>query len=166
LSNAIQYRMNAGIPGTDSRPQISTVVAEQLDPTNYPTGYGVPVAVDGTTHLIRKIMTGDVAANIYGMYVRPYPTQTTGTDPLGTSTAPPTGHANIMKRGFMMVLLGGATAAVKNGTVYVRVAAAATGKPIGGIEAAADSTNTIVMANAYFTGPADANGNVELAFNI
>jgi hypothetical protein len=166
MSNAIQFRMGVGFPGVVSRPTEATVEGDQLDPTNFPTSYGVPVAVDATSKQIRKIMTGDAAAAIFGMYVRPYPIQTSANDPLGTSTAPTSGIANVMKRGYMVVLLGGATAAAKNGTVYVRVAAPATGKPIGGIEAAADSTNTIIMPNAYFTGPADANGNVEIAYNL
>ena len=56
--------------------------------------------------------------------------------------------------------------AAKNGTVYVRVAAAAAGKPLGGVEAVADSTNTIVVAGAYFNGPADAQGVAEIAYNL
>jgi hypothetical protein len=65
------------------------------------------------------------------------------------------------------VALGGTAAAAKGGTVYVRVAAAAAGKPLGGFEAAADGTNTIALpANTYFTGPADAYGITEIAFNI
>ncbi|MNJ80038.1 hypothetical protein D3C77_782700 [compost metagenome] len=50
--------------------------------------------------------------------------------------------------------------------MYVRVAAAAAGKPIGGIEAAADSTNTVEITTAAFMGPADASGNVEIQYNI
>jgi hypothetical protein len=164
-SNAFLFRMPAGIPGMVNRTQSATVEAQLLDTTNYPTVYGVPVAIDATSKAVRKITTGDAAAAIYGMYVRPYPTNS-NQDALGTSTPATSGIANVLKRGYMSVSLGGATAAAKNGTVYVRVAAAAAGKPIGGIEAAADSTNTIVMANAYFTGPADASGNVEIAFNL
>jgi hypothetical protein len=48
----------------------------------------------------------------------------------------------------------------------VRVATAGAGKPIGGIEAAADSTNTIAITGATFMNAGDANGNVEIAFNI
>ncbi|MNT89175.1 hypothetical protein D3C72_2298560 [compost metagenome] len=65
-----------------------------------------------------------------------------------------------------MASLGGTTDAAKGGTVYVRIAGAAAGKPLGGIEAAADSTNTVALTNAYFTGPKDAYGVVEVAFNI
>lgn len=45
-----------------------------------------------------------------------------------------------------------------DGAVYVRIAGAATGKPLGGFEAAADSTNTIQITNATWGSSADANG--------
>lgn len=165
MPNAFLYRMPAGIPGNINRSQSATVEAGLLDATNYPTVYGVPVAVDATTKNFRKIIGGDTAAAIQGLYVRPYPTNN-NQDGLGTSTPPTSGICNVLKRGYMNVSLGGVAAAAKGGTVYVRVAAPAAGKPLGGIEAAADSTNTIVMANAQFTGPADASGNAEVAFNL
>jgi hypothetical protein len=165
MSNAFTFRMPAGIPGTVTRASQATVEAQLLDTTNFPAAYGVPVAIDATSHGVRKIGAGDTAAAVYGFYVRPYPTHS-GTDPLGTSTPSVSGICNVLKRGYINVLLGGTTAAAKNGTVYVRVAAPASGKPLGGVEAAADSTNTIALTNAYFTGPADATGNAEVAFNI
>jgi hypothetical protein len=66
----------------------------------------------------------------------------------------------------MTVLLGGATAAKKNGAVYVRIQNAAAGQPVGGFEAAADGGNTVLVTGAYFTSAQDANNNVEVAFNI
>jgi hypothetical protein len=158
--------MPAGIPGAVNRAFQSTIEQQLIDGTNPPTGYGLPVAIDATSKKARGVTTGDAATAIYGLNVRPYPTQGNGTDGLGTATPPTSGIMDVLKRGYISVHLGGATAAAKNGTVYVRVAAAAGGKPIGGIEAASDTTNTIVMANSYFMGPADADGNVEIAFNI
>jgi hypothetical protein len=70
-----------------------------------------------------------------------------------------------MRRGYMTVKLNAGTAAL-GGVVYVRVGAATTGKPMGGIEAVADSTNTVVVAGASFMSTADASGNVEIAYNI
>lgn len=166
MSNAFQFRMNAGIPGDISRAEQATVEAQALDPVKYPTAYGVPGAIDATSTKFRSIGAGDTTANVYGFYVRPYPTGGTATDGLGTSTPPTAGICNVLKRGYITVKLNGATAAAKNGTVYVRTAVG-TGSIIGGIEAAADSTNTFAIAsNTYFMGPADANGNVEIAFNI
>jgi hypothetical protein len=71
-----------------------------------------------------------------------------------------------MTSGYMSVQLNGAAAAVKNAPVYIRVATPGTGKPIGGIEAAADSTNTITVPNCVFRGPADANGITEIKFGF
>ena len=109
---------------------------------------------------------GDTATVAYGLLVRPYPT--TGgaaSDPLGTATPPASGIGDVMRRGYMTVKNNAGTPAL-NGQVYVRVAAAAAGKPIGGIEAAADSTNTIAITGAIFTNAGDAKGNVEIAYNI
>jgi hypothetical protein len=164
MSNVFTFRMPVGVPGTINRAQTATVEAAILDTTNYPTAYGVPVAIDATSKNARKIIGGDAAAAIFGMYVRPYPTNNS-TDGLGTSTPPVSGIASILKRGYMIAKLNVGTAA-KNGTVYVRVTANGGNTIIGGIEATSDSTNTITMANAYFTGSADANGNVEIAFNL
>ena len=159
--------MPAGIPGAINRSNTATVEAQVLDTVNFPTVYGVPGAIDATSNKFRKIQGSDVAASIYGMYVRPFPTGGTATDPIGVSTPPVSGICNVLKRGYMTVLLNGTAPATKNGVIYVRVANASAGKPLGGIEAASDTTNTIVMpGNSYFTGPADASGNVEIAFNI
>ena len=143
-SNAFTFRIVFFIDWAINVFYTATVEAQVLDTVNFPTVYGVPGAIDATSNKFRKIGAGDATANIYGMYV-----------------------CNVLKRGYMTVLLGGTTPSAKNGVVYVRVANAAAGKPLGGIEAASDTTNTIVMpGNTYFTGPADANGNVEIAFNI
>lgn len=163
-----QFRMPAGIPGAVNRAESANVEAQQLDATYYPTSFGVPVAIDATSHNMRAIKAGDTTANVYGFYVRPFPA-TTGslTDGLGTSTPPTSGIGSVLKRGYMTAKLNGATAAAKNGTIYIRTAVG-TGSIIGGIEAATDGTNTFALTslNSYFMGPADANGNVEIAFNI
>ncbi|HIE2724009.1 TPA: structural cement protein Gp24, partial [Klebsiella pneumoniae] len=38
--------------------------------------------------------------------------------------------------------------------------------PLGAFLAAADGSNTVQITNAYFNGPGDTSGNIELAFNI
>jgi hypothetical protein len=50
--------------------------------------------------------------------------------------------------------------------VYVRIAAPAGAKVIGGIEAAADAGNTIILTGAQFMGGPDADGNAEIRYNI
>lgn len=161
------YRMPAGIPGGVNRHFHSTIEAQITSTANPPTLYGVPVVIDATTKQVRPLLTtGDTGASIYGFLVRPFPATGNGIDGLGTGTPATSGMCNVLVRGYMSVSLGGATAAAKGGIVYARVAAPAGGKPLGGIEAAADSTNTVIVPNAHFMGPADASGNVEIAFNI
>ncbi|WP_448952139.1 structural cement protein Gp24 [Labrys neptuniae] len=161
---AFQYRMPAGIPGAVTRAEQATVEPQLYDSTAPFTGYGLPGKI-GTNGKFQPITTGDAAGALYGILVRPYPTNSSQ-DGLGVSVPPTSGACNVLRRGYMMAQVNGAAAATKNGQAYIRVAAAAAGKPIGGIEAAADSTNTIAPVGLVFTGPADANGNTELAYNI
>ncbi|UKV75152.1 hypothetical protein FOC29_27995 [Burkholderia vietnamiensis] len=163
---AYQFRMPAGFAGDLQRAEVATIETQLIDPAAPPTAFGVPVKmVNGKIQPINN--AADTAALVYGVNLRAYPIQGNGTDPLGTSTPPTSGVTDILKRGYENVALGGTAPATKNGTVYVRVAAAAAGKPLGGFEAAADGANTVAMpANWYFTGPADAYGIVEIAVNI
>lgn len=170
--NAFTYSMPAGIPGAVNRvggrgPDIE---AQIMDPTDYLGAYGLAGQIDSATGDFRKMEAGD--ATIYGFLVRPYPLQATtatgysGSVPLGTAGVPPqSGVIDVLKSGYMTVLLRNATAAVKNGVVYIRVANPTADLPLGGAEAADDGADTIAV-NAYFMGGADANGNVEIAFNI
>jgi len=156
--------MPSGLPGQINRVQHALVDTAILDGTNYPTSYGVPVAIDATSKGLRKIMAGDTVANVIGFYPRPYPTNNS-TDGLGTSTPATAGPASVLRRGYIFVKLNAGTAA-KNGKVYCRTVANGGNTIIGGIEAAADSTNTFEITNAKFTGAADANGAVEIEFNL
>lgn len=161
------YRMPAGIPGCVNRHFHSTIEAQITSTANPPTVYGVPVTIDATTKQARGLLTtADTGPLIYGFLVRPFPATGNGIDGLGTGTPPTSGVCNVMVRGYMSVSLGASTAAAKGGVVYARVATPAAGKPLGGIEAASDSTNTVIVPNARFMGPADASGNVEISFNI
>lgn len=162
---AFTYRMPAGIPGDISRKQNAVVEANQIDSGTPPTLYGVPIKL--VSGKVRPIASGDAATDIYGLLVRPFPTNA-GTDGLGTSTPPTSGLCDVLKSGYMSVKLNGNRSALKNGVVYVRVGAAQdpTSKPIGGIEAEADGARTVIMANAYFSGPEDSSGNVEIAYNV
>lgn len=161
---AFATRMPYGIPGDSTRPSQSTIESQVFNSALAFPGYGLPGKI--VSNKFVPIASGDAASAIYGFLVRPFPiTGANGSDPLGTSVPPTTGVADVMRRGYISVKNNAGTPAI-NGAVYVRVANAAAGKPIGGIEAVADSTNTVVISNCIFTGPADANGNVEIAFNI
>ncbi|MDM8357483.1 structural cement protein Gp24 [Pandoraea communis] len=163
---AYQFRMPAGFAGDLQRAEVATIETQLIDASAPPAAFGLPVKlVSGKVQPIN--LAADTAAVVYGVNIRAYPIQGNGTDPLGTSTPPTSGVVDVLKRGYINVALGGTASATKNGTVYVRVAGAASGKPLGGFEAAADSTNTVAMpASWYFTGPADANGITEIAVNI
>jgi len=161
---AFTYRMPAGIPGDINRVQAATVEAQIITPstlTLHPTVYGVPVVL-GTAG-VRTVTSTD--ATIYGLLARPFPTGGSQ-DPLGTSTPPLTGPCDVLVRGYMTVLLsGGSAAATKGGAVFVWAAATSGSHVQGGFEAAASSGNTITTLGR-FMGPADASGNIEVAFNI
>jgi|SRR6185312_11651866 len=156
------YRMPSGIPGDISRRENMTIESVPLDPNTPFSAYGLFGKI--ASGKLQPITTGDTAASVYGLLVRAYPTAS-AQDPLGTATPPTSGIASVERRGYMTVKLNSGTAAL-DGQVYVRVAAPSGPKVIGGIEAAADSTNTIAITNCTFMGAADASGNVEIAYNI
>ena len=161
---AFLYRMPSGIAGDVTRASVSTIETQLLDSTLPFPGYGLFGKIASGKFV--PIASGDAAGTVYGALVRPFPTQgVNASDALGVSVPKTSGAADVMRRGYMSVKLNAGTAAL-GGVVYVRVGAAATGKPIGGIEAASDSTNTIAVAGASFMSAADASGNVEIAYNI
>lgn len=140
MGNAFLYRMPSGIAGAISRSQSSDVDTGIFD-ASYPfSAYGVPCKeVSGK---LRPIASGDTAANVIGFLVRPFPTTgANASDPLGTAVPPTTGIGNRLIRGYMTVKNNYGSPA-RNGQVYVRVANASSGKPIGGIEAASETTFT------------------------
>lgn len=161
--NAFVSRMPAGIPGTLSRGAAQSTVDTVNLTANSFTAYGLGGLIDSATGNFRLPGAGDTA--ITGVLVRPFPTNSSQ-DGLGVSTPPAKGLADRLLRGFVSIKLYGATAAKKDGQVYCRIQNAGAGQVIGGFEAAADGANTIAVAGAFFTGPADANGNSEIRFNI
>jgi len=161
---AFLYRMPSGIPGDVTRQSLSTIETQVLNSSLPFPGFGLPGKVVSGAFV--PITTGDVSASVYGLLVRPFPTQgANASDPLGTSVPLTTGTANILRRGYINVKVNAGTASLGS-TVYIRVATPSGAKVIGGIEAASDTTNTITVTGASFMGPADANGNAEIAFNI
>lgn len=172
--NVIKYAMPSGIPGAISRVgggvvlDVEPVALSKDNPLPYYGLFGQINAADG---VFRAMAAGD--ANVYGALSRPYPAnQTTttgyfGSTPQGTPAVPPQngGEGAVMRAGYMTVKLYNATAAAKNGIVYVRVNNPTADLPLGGCEAADDGADTIAI-NAVFQGPADENGNTEISFNI
>lgn len=172
---AFLKRMPAGIPGALTRQGKAKVEPFQVWPqgtTGAFSAYGLAGQLDAVTGQFRVVKSTD--ATVRGFLVRPFPTggNTGAGAALGGSVTPPDGVGDAMVSGYINAKLYGATAAVRGGVVYVRVAdVAATGFPIGSVQAAAqaapNAADTIALpATSYFEGPADANGNVEIAFNV
>lgn len=167
---AFTYRMPAGIPGAVNRPDQATVEPVALDPVNDFPKYG-RFGKTGNTGLFRPLQSGDAAALITGMLVRPFPTNA-GTDGLGTALPPQNGGiGDRMKRGYMTTELNWG-AAIKDGQVYVCNTAAGS-QVVGDIGADSLSGNAVAVVGAFFTGPSDASGagadvvgQVEIAFNL
>lgn len=157
---AYLYRMPSGIPGDVSRKENSVVEAQILNASLPFSAYGLVGKMAAGKFV--PFAGGEAATDAYGVLVRPFPTNS-GTDGLGTATPPTSGPGDVLRRGYITVKLNGGATVAAGGTVYVRVAAAASGKPLGGFEGAADSTNTVAI-NAIFLSAADADGNVEISF--
>lgn len=169
MPQIITTYMPLGSPGDLTRDVRECTIEAYWQNVALPVGgYGLPVKLGAVAMSVSPIVTGDAATSIIGLLVRENPAQGGATinQAMGAGTPPLSGALGILKKGYMCVKLGGAAAAVKEGIVYVRVAAASGGKPIGGIEAAADSTNTIILTGAQFMGPADADGNAEIRYNV
>lgn len=157
-SQSFTFRMPAGIPGDINRSWASIVETQIQGSVSAPTTYGVGVLIDATTGNVRLPQAGDTT--LYGVLARPFPTNS-GTSGIGTSTPPTSGPVDVLKQGYMSVVLQNTTAAKKADAVYVCIQSPPAGGQIGGFEAASNGNNVLV-GNAYFMGPADTNGNTEI----
>ncbi|MCU4483552.1 structural cement protein Gp24 [Acinetobacter ursingii] len=160
MSNAFLYRMPSGIPGDVSRKSQSTIESHHVG--GQFAAFGLFGKLSATTGDFVPLESTDTA--VYGLLVRAYPTQSAQNE-LGKAVPVASGVQDALVRGYMTVRCNAGTAK-KAGKVFVRVAAGTTAKPIGGIEAVADGANSIEVTKAMFMHDADAQGNVEIAFNI
>lgn len=166
-------RMPSGIPGAVNRAFACIIEPISLTPfgvTGRPTGYGVPIVIDNTTGNVgngRVLAVGDALGDVYGLLVRPFPTTgANANDPLGTGTiAPQQNSGDVLRFGYMTVLLSGSSAAVKGKPVYVWKASASGTHIVGGFEST-DPTTSGLLLPGVFMGPADAAGNVEISVNF
>lgn len=171
---AFQFRMGAGFAGDINRTHPASVEPTLIDASAPPTAYGQPVLVDATTQGVRPFAAADQSDTVaagYGITVRPYPSQQSsasnfGAAALGAATPPVSGIMDVLRAGYIMANLPAGGAPVKGGAVYVWAAASTGSHVLGGIEAAYSAGNTTQLLNATFNGSPDANGNVEIAFNI
>lgn len=167
---AYLLRMDTGYAGALTRePGPGDIVNEVLDSATdwSAVPFSSPVKYN-TSGKIVPLASGDTADVIEGLLVRTYPGR--AVDFTGTASYPQIngGAVPVARRGFMNVVLQGATPAKKGGSVYIRVAGATGTEIVGGFEAAADATagNTIELPNAQFEGPAGADGVTEISFTI
>ena len=171
---AFTFRMGAGFPGDVNRTHPATIEPCLIDASAPITAYGQPVLVDPTTQGVRPFVAGDQSNTVpagYGLTVRPYPFQQSsatnfGSAALGSATPPTSGVCDVLRAGYIMANLAAGGSPVKGGAVYIWAAASIGLHVQGGIEAAYSAGNTTQLLNATFNGSPDANGNVEIAFNI
>lgn len=175
---AYTFRMPAGVPGECTRLAVlgTTITPEMVNTTAAAAGgaawsYGNLAVVDANGARPAAVADAAFSATTWGVLVRPFPTGDIGVAfpagivDFGTGVPPQTGIVNVMRRGFFSAKLNGATAAAKGGAVYAFTGATAAPHQQGGFEAAS-GTSLIQVPGAYFQGPADAQGNVEIAWNL
>lgn len=163
MGNSILYRMGNGVAGDLTRQSQATVEPHVLGATPF-AGFGLFSKIVANKAV--PVGAGDAAGVVYGLLVRPFPTQgANASDPLGTSVPATSGVVDLMRRGYAAVKVNAGVPAHGTG-VFIRVANAVGGQPIGGIEAAADGANTIQVTGAIFMGAKDAENIAEIAYNI
>lgn len=161
---AFLTRMPFGIAGDVTRQSQSKIEAGVLNAALPFPGYGL--FGKNVAGKFVPIAAADVAASVYGILVRPFPTQgANASDPLGASVPKASGVADVLRSGYINVKNNAGVPAL-GGAVYIRVADGTVNQPIGGIEAAADGADTILVAGATFMSGQDASGNCEIAYNI
>jgi hypothetical protein len=167
--------MPAGIPGAVNRGWASTIEPAAVTPqgtAGAPTAYGIPLVIDqtaGNVGNMRAVAAGDTSVLVYGLLCRPFPTQESVWSPdpaIGASHPPPVGAIDVLRSGYITVLLSGSTASVKGGQVYVWSAAPSGTHITGGYESTDPAGSGFALGNTQFMGPADASGNVEISFRV
>lgn len=162
--NAFVLRMPAGIPGDVHRLEGAKIEPNIMDPDTPVTKYGVPVKM--VSEKIQPMEVDDVTTDIYGLLVRSFPTQNAvAAEALGMATPSTVNLCDVLRSGYMTVFCNNGDSCVKDGQVYFRNKAGSPARYIGEIDAE-DGDETIALVGATFMGTADADGNVEICFNI
>ncbi|MGL5969414.1 MAG: structural cement protein Gp24 [Kluyvera sp.] len=159
-------RMPLGIAGGVTRPRDLTIEPVSLDHTKQFASYGL--AGKYVNDKFVPLESGDTISKVKGILVRPFPiTSALDLAYIGV-TANQVGDN--LKRGYICVMAtaGNATTAKKGDPVYVRVAGGTTQSPVGSFVLSPDSTasNTPQLPNAEVMGPGEADGRIEIAYNI
>lgn len=164
--NAYLTRMPIGIAGGITRPRDLTIEPVTLDYTKQFAAYGL--AGKYVNDQFVPLEDGDTVDKVKGILVRPYPiTSLADLAYLGVNVNQ---VGDNLKRGYICVVAtaGNATTAKKGDPVYVRVTAGTTASQVGSFVLTPDATatNTPQLANAEVMGPGEADGRIEIAYNI
>jgi hypothetical protein len=151
--------LNHGFPGTvaEMGDQLVKAIPNNGDAT---MSFGAAVfALTGGVATVGSTGLTPTAAIFKGVAIAQVKSANTYTaQGLGSYTAKQA--VPVIERGAVSVQVNNTAtnAPAVDGAVYIRVASGTTGKPLGGFEAAADSTNTIQLTNCCFGSTADSNG--------
>lgn len=137
IAKSYLYRMGAGIPGDISRKQSTLVEPQALNASLAFAAFGIAGKMASGKFV--PFAGSEVVSDLYGFYVRPYPTQ--GQDAAGnTPQTNPNTYGDVMRAGYMTVLCNSGVPAI-NGQAYLRVASPDSTHPLGGVEASDVHTN-------------------------
>lgn len=161
--NSFTFRMGAGFPGDVNRTHPASVEPALNDATVPVLTAGLACLVNAGKNGVRQVAAGDTAVTkVYGVAVRAYPLQDTGTSSSfgavsqGTGSLPSGQAIDVLREGYINVPIVGAPK--KGDAVFVWCAASGAGHTQGGFEAAASAGNTAAITNAYFNGAPDTSG--------
>ena len=164
---AILYSPNIGVAGTVSRKGASHMQSYPVDSTKPLAAYGRAVKSQASDGAVVPLEDGDAISTVIGFLVRPFPAsgaplQNAGFD---VQTPNPIMMQDVLRRGYMTVVLKGVARPSPRDPVYIRTSAPTATSALGDIEAAAGA-GLVPLATAVFSGFADQKGNVEIEFNI
>jgi hypothetical protein len=162
---AILSRAPTGFAGGVSRATEGRVISQELIyATTPPTLYGQFLKYNGNA--VTPLASGDAATAFAGIAVRSYPVQST-TNAFGAAVPPTTGFIDMLRSGFVTLILALGTAA-KGGAVYVVTTAGGTvnvGDVVTSSSPAGGGTGVLIVG-CNFEGPAGADGIVEVSLAL
>lgn len=167
---AYPFRMNTGFAGDINRAHPFSAEPNQNNATNPLDIYGNAVIVDAATNTVRKMLATDTAVTaIYGIGVRPFPTQQLSGGPaaaIGVASVNTNMPLDVLRAGYFFSKVSGGGTPAKDGAVYVWIAASTGNHVQGGFETSASGGNTIAVTNVFWNGPAGADGVAELVIRV
>lgn len=149
--------MNNGFAGTYAQQPDMIIDTHPIVAAGSEVFFGQPV-IDAGSGAVKKADATATAANFVGIAAREVKTVTNYTNPNVGGSYLAEEAAAIMKRGVISALCNVGSPA-KNGRVYLRIAAnsAIPAGVVGGLEAAADGSNTVELTMCRWASAKDAN---------